>query len=58
MFGVNSKTQQLFISPKERKLNNFPGLYDNLIAGGQPIDLSIKNDFYKEAFEEAGLSQD
>ena len=29
-----------------------------MIAGGQPIDLSIKNNFYKEAFEEAGLNQE
>ena len=48
----------IHLAKRSRKLNNFPGLYDNLIAGGQPIDLSIKNNFYKEAFEEAGLSQE
>ena len=48
----------IHLAKRSRKLNNFPGLYDNLIAGGQPIDLSIKDNFYKEAFEEAGLSQE
>ena len=48
----------IHLSKRSRELTNFPGFYDNLIAGGQPIDLSIKNNFYKEAFEEAGLSQE
>ena len=30
-------------------------MYDNLIAGGQPVKISIKDNLYKEAFEEAGL---
>ena len=47
----------IHLAKRSVKLNSFPGLYDNLIAGGQPIDLSIKNNFYKEAFEEAGLNQ-
>ena len=48
----------IHLAKRSSKLNNFPGLYDNLIAGGQPIDLSIKSNLYKEAFEEAGLSQE
>ena len=48
----------IHLAKRSVKLNSFPGLYDNLIAGGQPIDLSIKNNFYKEAFEEAGLNQE
>ena len=30
-------------------------MFDNLIAGGQPVKISIKDNLYKEAFEEAGL---
>ena len=48
----------IHLAKRSSKLNNFPGLYDNLIAGGQPIDLSIRNNLYKEAFEEAGLSKE
>ena len=48
----------IHLAKRSCKLKKFPGLFDNLIAGGQPIDLSIKNNFYKEAFEEAGLSQE
>ena len=48
----------IHLAKRSCKLKKFPGLFDNLIAGGQPIDLSIKDNFYKEAFEEAGLSQE
>ena len=47
----------IHLAKRSYKLDKFPGLYDNLIAGGQPIDLSIERNFYKEAFEEAGLNQ-
>lgn len=32
-----------------------PGKYDNLVAGGQPIGLSLRENLIKEADEEAGL---
>ncbi len=46
----------IHLAKRSSKLEKFPGLFDNLIAGGQPIELSIQQNFYKEAFEEAGLS--
>ena len=46
----------IHLAKRSRELTNFPGFYDNLIAGGQPIELSIKQNLYKEAFEEAGLN--
>ena len=42
---------------RSKKLEDFPGLYDNLFAGGQPKGISIKNNLKKEAFEEAGLKE-
>ncbi|WP_342760769.1 NUDIX hydrolase [Azospirillum thermophilum] len=33
-----------------------PGQYDNMIAGGQPIGLSLEENLIKEASEEAGLA--
>ena len=47
----------IHLAKRSHKLDKFPSLYDNLIAGGQPIELSIEQNFYKEAFEEAGLNQ-
>ena len=47
----------IHLAKRSSKLKKFPGLYDNLIAGGQPIELSIEQNFYKEAYEEAGLNQ-
>ncbi len=46
----------IHLAKRSYKLDKFPGFYDNLIAGGQPIELSIKQNLYKEAFEEAGLN--
>ena len=36
-------------------LDDFPGYYDNLFAGGQPLGISILDNLKKEAFEEAGI---
>ncbi len=38
-------------------LKNFPGYYDNLIGGGQPSNLSLLKNLFKEAYEETGLSE-
>ena len=45
----------IHLAKRSSKLKKFPGMYDNLIAGGQPMKISIKNNLHKEAFEEAGL---
>ncbi len=45
----------IHLAKRSKKLKKFPGIYDNLIAGGQPIKLSIRDNLFKEAFEESGL---
>ena len=35
-----------------------PGQFDNMIAGGQPVTLSLKENVIKEAGEEAGVPPD
>ena len=40
---------------RSEKLDDFPGYYDNLFAGGQPSGISILDNLKKEAFEEAGI---
>ena len=47
----------LHLALRSKKIRNFPGLHDNLIAGGQPSQISIIDNLYKEAFEEAGLTK-
>ena len=46
-----------YLSKRSKKLNAFPGLYDNLIGGGQPYNLSLKDNLIKEGFEEVGLKK-
>lgn len=47
----------IHFAKRSKKLEKFPGLYDNPIAGGQPCNISIKKNLYKEGKEEAGLTQ-
>ena len=42
---------------RSQKLDDFPGFYDNLFAGGQPLGISILDNLKKEAFEEAGIKE-
>ncbi len=45
----------LWIGTRARDREIAPGQFDNLIAGGQPIGLSLDENLVKEAGEEAGL---
>ena len=47
----------LMIAKRSNKILKFPGKYDNFIAGGQPCKISIQDNLYKEAYEEAGLKK-
>ena len=42
---------------RSKKLDDFPGYFDNLFAGGQPVGISIIDNLKKEAFEEAGIQK-
>jgi len=53
-FKKNS-SYHLMIAKRSNKLLKFPAHYDNLIAGGQPCGISIRDNLYKEGYEEAGL---
>lgn len=46
----------IHFAKRSNSLKKFPGLYDNPVAGGQPVDLSIEENLQKEAYEEAGLN--
>lgn len=45
----------LWVATRARNRAIAPGQYDNMVAGGQPIGLSLADNLLKEAQEEAGL---
>ena len=50
------KSEYFFhLALRSKKIKHFPGLYDNVFAGGQPSGISIQKNLEKEAFEEAGI---
>ncbi len=57
--GWSEYKKQLFfyLSKRSKKLKKYPGLYDNLVAGGQPGNLSFRENLYKEGFEEIGVKK-
>ena len=48
----------LWIARRARDRSVAPGKLDNLIAGGQPVGLSLRRNLVKEAWEEAAIGPD
>ena len=46
----------MWIARRSQKCTVAPGKFDNLVAGGQSIGLSVRENLAKEANEEAGIS--
>ncbi|MTI11303.1 NUDIX hydrolase [Curvivirga aplysinae] len=57
MTGYVSKPDGLYLWVAKRSMSkrNDPGMLDNMVAGGQPLGLSIKDNMQKECEEEAGI---
>lgn len=49
---------QFLMAKRSKNVRNFMGLYDNLVGGGQPSDISIIENLKKESLEEANLNND
>lgn len=45
----------MWIARRSRDKPTYPGMLDNMVAGGQPIDLSLRDNVIKEAAEEAAV---
>jgi 8-oxo-dGTP pyrophosphatase MutT (NUDIX family) len=45
----------MWIAHRSRTKPTFPGMLDNLVAGGQPVGLSLEANLRKECLEEAGI---
>jgi 8-oxo-dGTP pyrophosphatase MutT (NUDIX family) len=52
------RTTAMWISRRAANRRYFPGLLDNLVAGGQPANLGTRENLLKEAAEEAGIGVD
>lgn len=46
---------QFLMAKRSKNVRNFMGLYDNLVGGGQPSEISIFENLKKESLEEANL---
>ena len=46
---------KMWIARRARNKPTFPGMLDNMVAGGQPIGLSLTDNLVKESGEEAGI---
>ena len=48
----------MWIGTRSHDLHQYPGQLDNIVAGGQPADLSLLDNLIKESDEEAGIPED
>jgi len=47
----------VWIAERAAGRHSYPGMLDNMVAGGQPAGLSLKENVVKEAAEEAGIPE-
>jgi isopentenyldiphosphate isomerase len=45
----------MWIARRSRHKPTWPGMLDNMVAGGQPIGISVRDNLAKECHEEAGI---
>lgn len=48
----------MWVARRSDRSPTYPGLYDNTVAGGQPIGISLADNLVKECEEEAGIPGD
>jgi len=48
----------MWVARRDRTKKTYPGLLDNMVAGGQPIGLGLLENLAKESKEEAGIPPD
>ena len=48
----------MWIAKRSVKKRTFPGMLDNMVAGGLPFDISLRKNIVKECQEEASLNED
>ena len=51
-------TIKMWIARRARDKPTYPGMLDNMVAGGLPIDITLRDNIIKECSEEAGIPAD
>ena len=51
-------TIKMWIARRARDKPTYPGMFDNMVAGGLPIDITLRDNIVKECAEEAGIPAD
>lgn len=49
---------RMWIARRSRIKPTFPGMLDNMVAGGQPVGIGLMENVQKEAWEEAGIPKE
>ena len=49
---------KMWVARRARDKPTFPGMLDNMVAGGQPIGISLSENLIKECAEEAGIPRE
>ncbi len=57
-FVRTAKGMEMWIAVRAGGRSTFPGMLDNLVAGGQPTGISLRDNLHKECLEEAGIVED
>ncbi len=48
----------MWVGRRSANKNTYPGMLDNMVAGGQPIDIGLADNLIKECGEEAAIPED
>lgn len=54
----SNNSMKMWIARRSKTKSKYPGMLDHIVAGGQPIGISLYNNVIKECYEEAGISSD
>lgn len=57
-FVRTSTGLKMWIAKRSQTKATSPGMWDNMVAGGQPVDLPLRDNMIKECAEEAGITYD
>jgi 8-oxo-dGTP pyrophosphatase MutT (NUDIX family) len=56
--GATTAAARMWMARRSHQKSKFPGMLDHIVAGGQPLGMSLLDNVIKECQEEAGISED
>jgi hypothetical protein len=57
-YARDGDTVSMWVARRARDKETYPGMLDNMVAGGQPLGIGLKENLIKEAGEEAAIPSD